>query len=143
MIQRIQTVYLLVVLLANIMGVLINNSVFDRISKSFLKLDVLTLDTIFIFIATTSVVLSMITIFNYKKRILQMRLCQIIIFLNTVFIIIVGIFIYQQKYTTTNLAYPEDGLEWFIVLFSIFFAILAMKGIKRDEELVKSADRFR
>ena len=143
MIQRIQTVYLLIVFLINAIGVFINSSVFNRINKSFLNLDILTLDTLFVSIAAISIILSIVTIFNYRKRVLQMRLCQITILLNILFAIVVGIFMYQQQNSIANLTYPEEGIEWLIALFTALFAILAMRGIKSDDELVKSADRFR
>mgnify|MGYP006422843183 CR=1 FL=1 len=143
MIQRIQTVYLLILFLINVIGVFINNSVFASIDKGFSKFNVLTLDVLFISIAVISIILSLITILNYKKRVLQMWLCQFIIFFNLLFIIITGVFVYQQISLSGELDYPEKGIEWVTTLFSILLAILAKRGVKNDDELVKSADRFR
>jgi len=37
----------------------------------------------------------------------------------------------------------EKGIGMFIPVLSIVFLVLANKAIKKDEDLVKSADRFR
>ena len=143
MIQRIQTIYLFILFLFNTIGIFINNSVFNNVSKGFSKLDVVTLDILFILLAAILVILSIITIFNYKKRLLQIRFCQFMVSLNIFFIVIIGIYVYRQLSLPGGFSYPEKGIEWFITLISIVFAILAKKAIKSDDDLVKSADRFR
>ena len=72
-----------------------------------------------------------------------MRFCQFMIFLNLAFVVIIGVYVYRQLNLPGGFSYPEKGIEWIIALISIVFAILAKKAIKSDDELVKSADRFR
>ena len=143
MIQRIQSLYLFLLFIANGIGILINTSVFSKIDKGFTQLDVLTIDILFISTAIILMLLSLITVFKYKKRVLQMRLCQFMILSNIVFVVIIGVYAYRQLSLPGGFSYPEKGIEWVIALISIVFAILAKKAIKSDDELVKSADRFR
>ena len=143
MIQRIQSLYLFLLFIANGIGILINTSVFSKIDKGFTQLDVLTIDILFISTAIILMLLSLITVFKYKKRVLQMRLCQFMILSNIVFVVIIGVYVYRQLSLPGGFSYPEKGIEWVIALISIVFAILAKKAIKSDDELVKSADRFR
>jgi len=143
MIQRIQSIYLMILFIANGIGVFLNQTVFSKVNQGFVKLNVLTIDLIFIITAIILMILSLITIFKFKNRILQMRFCQFIIFLNLVFVGIIGVYVYRQLNLPGGFSYPEKGIEWIIALFSIVFAVLAKKAIKSDDELVKSADRFR
>ena len=143
MIQRIQSIYLIFLFLFNGIGIFLNRSVFTRIEEGFVKLNVLTLDIVFLILAGLLVTLSIITIFNYKNRGLQMRFCQFMISLNLFFIVIIGVYVYRQLSLPGGFSFPEKGIEWVIAFISIVFAMLARKAIKRDDELVKSADRFR
>lgn len=143
MIQRIQTIYLILLFIGNAIGLFLNQAVFSKFEQGFVELNVLTLDFVFIIISVVSMIISLITIFKYKHRVLQMRMCQFITVLNLLFIIIIGVYVYRQLSLPGGFSYPEKGIEWIIALISIVFAVLARKAIKSDDELVKSADRFR
>jgi len=143
MIQRIQSIYLFLLFVGNGIGIIVNTSVFTKINQGFAQLDVLTVDLLFIIMAIILMLVSLVTIFKYKKRVLQMRFCQFMIFLNLAFVVIIGVYVYRQLSLPGGFSYPEKGVEWVIALISIVFAVLAKKAIKSDDELVKSADRFR
>lgn len=143
MIQRIQTIYLIFLFLFNGIGIFLNRYVLSRIEEGFVELNVLTLDIVFIMLSALLLILSIITIFNYKRRGLQIRFCQFMISLNLFFIVIIGVYVYRQLSLPGGFSFPEKGIEWIIAFISIVFALLARKAIKRDDELVKSADRFR
>jgi hypothetical protein len=143
MIQRIQSIYLLILFIINIVGVVLNTYVIDVFQKAFKTINVLTVDVVFISIGVLSTILSFMTIFLYKKRQLQMRLCNLLLIVNFLFIAFIGVFVYHQLNLPGGFNYPEKGIEWIIALISIVFAILANSAIKSDDELVKSADRFR
>ena len=143
MIQRIQSIYLFLLFVGNGIGIIVNTSVFTKINQGFAQLDVLTVDLLFIIMAIILMLVSLVTIFKYKKRVLQMRFCQFMIFLNLAFVVIIGVYVYRQLSLPGGFSYPEKGIEWVIALISIVFAVLAKKAIKSDDELVKSADRFR
>ena len=149
MIQRIQTLFLLIALVleavlfsqplavlqlddATFYEIFVKGYVFNnQIQYSFSLL-------IFTFI---TLLLNLIIIFLYKKRILQMRLA----IYNTILLIgLQGVIAYTIYATSDNLN-AEIFLQYAAIL-PIIIAILhliAFKYIKRDEELVRSADRIR
>lgn len=136
MIQRIQTVYLLVS--AIISGGLIfvfhlwttenDAPVFAKDNMTYLLL----------FLG--SALLSLISIFSYKKRQSQFVLGRLNIILN---LILLGLFVYQLLIPPGESQISEKGVGIFMPIFSIVFLVLANKAIKKDEDLVKSVDRLR
>lgn len=94
--------------------------------------------TILLWVAT---VLLVLTIFLYKNRRLQLRICG----LNLGFHAGLSILIfYYGKFFAKQLG-AELSFNWPLVLplVSIVLMLLAMRGILRDELLVKSLDRIR
>ncbi len=87
-----------------------------------------------------SAVLSIITIFLYKKRQHQFVLGRLNIILNFV---LLGVLVYQSQILSGGAAAPEKGIGMITPLISIVLIALANKAIKRDENLVKSVDRLR
>jgi hypothetical protein len=136
MIQRIQTLYLF--LAAGISAGLIfvfhlwtNNEgvkVFAHYNYTFLGL----------FIG--SALLSVISIFMFKKRKFQFILGRLNIILN---FILLGIFVTQSLNLSGETNVSEKGIGILLPIFSIVCLVLANKAIKKDEDLVKSVDRLR
>ena len=136
MLQRIQTVYLLVSVLA--IGALYlwfpvvkdaaNNLVIEKNEPLVLGL------------MAGSVLLSLISIFNFKKRKLQFVLNRLNIILNFV---LLGVFVYRSLSISGGTLVSEKGIGVLIPIISIVFLVMANKAIKRDEDLVKSVDRLR
>ena len=136
MIQRIQTIYLLIS--AIISGGLIfifhlwtnenDVPVFAKDNMTYLLL----------FLG--SALLSIISIFKYKKRQTQFVLGRLNIILN---FILLGLFVYLLLISPGESQVSEKGVGIFIPIFSIVFLVLANKAIKKDEDLVKSVDRLR
>ena len=87
------------------------------------------------------VLLLLITIFSYKKRILQMRL--------SVFSILLMLGSLGLIYFYSLHGKGKTGGEIFYLypvifpVISVILAFLAFKGVKKDEELVRSYDRIR
>ncbi|MDO4673305.1 MAG: DUF4293 domain-containing protein [Porphyromonadaceae bacterium] len=93
------------------------------------------------FVDLLSVLLSFVTIFLYKKRVLQIRLSVV----NA--LVIVGMLIYYAMLTYNflsvhNLSY---GFKfWFAMpIISIVFLYLAIRNIGADEAKVRALDRLR
>jgi hypothetical protein len=86
-------------------------------------------------------VLSAVIIFLFKNRSLQLRLAAILIVLIVVFIMVSGIFayLYMKKYHAEIL----PGFRMIIPFLQLIFSVLAYRGIKKDDNLVKSYDRLR
>jgi hypothetical protein len=136
MLQRIQTLYLLIA--AIVSGGLIfvlhlwvtNEGVIIYAKDSLLHLG--------LFLG--SALLSLITIFKYKNRKSQFMLGRLNIILN---FILLGFFVYQSLNVSGETAVSEKGIGMLLPIVSIVFLALANKAIKKDEDLVKSVDRLR
>ena len=136
MIQRIQTLYILVS--AILMGVLYlwfpvllnaaGNAVIERN-------EALVFAPIFL-----SIALAIIAILSFKKRQLQFVLNRLNILLNFV---LLGVFVYRALTLSGETLVSEKGIGVLFPIISIVFLVLANKAIKKDEDLVKSVDRLR
>ncbi|AVM49746.1 DUF4293 domain-containing protein [Capnocytophaga sp. oral taxon 878] len=122
MIQRIQTVYMAGAAIVAILAVIIN------------------LDWLRMALLCASAVLAIYAIFRYKARNVQMWLNWLNIAINFT---LLGIFVYRMLTTSGEGFLSEKGVGVFVPVLSIVFLFSANKAIKRDEKLVKSADRLR
>jgi len=88
--------------------------------------------------------LSMICIFLYKNRILQAKLGRLAILLDIVLIALV-FFVYASIIERNLLASPDylDEAGIYFPLISLIFLILANRFIMKDEKLIRSVDRLR
>lgn len=136
MIQRIQSIYLLIALI--VMGVL--PFVFQLETTAAGEKVFFTDHITDLILFLSSAVLSLITIFLFSNRKLQFVLCRLNIILN---LILLGLFVYHSLSVSGEVATSEKGIGMFLPIFSIVFLVLANKAIKKDEDLVKSVDRLR
>lgn len=138
MIQRIQTVYLILTFF--ITGVLLffvplwtlNNG------KEFYFMQ----DQFYTILLGLSTMLTVISIISYKKRQNQFVMGRLNIILN---LILLGLFVYRSlnlSGETVNTV-SEKGIGMFLPIVAIVLLVLANKAIKKDEDLVKSVDRLR
>ena len=83
-----------------------------------------------------------ITIFLFKKRKLQMRFCNFNIILFFVFLLcgLTGVFVEGD---IQHSGITDFKLGAWLCLAGIFFNVMARRGIRKDEELVRSMDRLR
>ena len=95
-------------------------------------------------------IVPLITVFLYKKREIQVRLCRIDMLMTIIFIGLV--FLYYENDLTKVIAAVEGDeyqldMAYFVgmamPLVSLILEILAIRGIKKDIELLKSIDRLR
>jgi len=137
MIQRIQTLYLLLV--AFISSVL--PFVFPLWKDEFSKNPVFFMEnTYYVILFGLSFTLSLFSIFKYKKRQNQFVLNRLNILLN---LILLGLFAYRSLMLSGEEISSEKGIGIFLPILIIILLVLANRAIKKDEELVKSADRLR
>lgn len=87
------------------------------------------------------VLVGVITIFQYRKRLLQIRLNRLNIFLQV--ILVGGIFFFSNMIESKVLATADYGIGNGLPLISIILLFLANNGIRKDEKLIRSADRLR
>ncbi|MGB5172801.1 MAG: DUF4293 domain-containing protein [Eudoraea sp.] len=136
MIQRIQTLFLIVVVL--IAGLL----------PFFLSLWTNPKGTVFFAVDEPlgiaafllSATLALVSIFLYGNRKNQFVLNRLNMILN---LFLLGFFVYRSLNLSGETVVSEKGIGMLIPVFSIVFLVLANRAIKKDEDLVKSVDRLR
>lgn len=136
MIQRIQSVYLLLVFV--ISGVL---SLVIPLWKNMEGEDFFAFhNQWYVLLFALSGAISVFSLLSYKKRQNQFVYNRINILLN---FILIGLFVYQTQSLSGETTVSEKGIGAILPIVSIILLALANKAIKRDEDLVKSADRIR
>ena len=136
MLQRIQTVYLLLTFL------------FMAVIPFFTPLWILKTggdfyfmaDQIYTMIFGLGSALIVWSILTYKKRQQQFVVNRVVIILN---LILLGLFVYRLLSVSGEAEVSEKGIGMFLPIVSIVMLVLANKAIKKDEDLVKSVDRLR
>lgn len=137
MIQRIQTIYLLLAFVVT--GILLFFiplwTMYDGKEYYFMQSQVY---TILLGLSTT---LSLFSVVSYKKRQNQFVIGRLNIILN---LILLGLFVYRSlNLSGETPAVSEKGIGMFLPVVAIVLLVLANKAIKKDEDLVKSVDRLR
>jgi hypothetical protein len=154
MIQRIQSVYLAIATF--LMVLLFSNPLAEIIISDSLYLTqwhhkiTATNHEMFATISTWPVtallsvimLIELITIFLYKNRQLQIRLC---IYNLLLMVGLVGLIYFFTKSTLISMDGKKSVLLWPVLcpLIAIILNFLAFKAIQKDEKLVKSYDRIR
>jgi hypothetical protein len=141
MIQRLQSVWLLLAAAAAFCSIKLSfysgNLVVQNQPKAFVSLTAQS--NLLLLILTSGVgIASLIAIFLYKNRKMQFRIALITLLVS---LLNLGIYFSEaQKFV------PGEGKYDLTAVFAIFIPILlffAIRGIRRDEKLVKSLDRLR
>ncbi|WP_297793871.1 DUF4293 domain-containing protein [uncultured Eudoraea sp.] len=136
MIQRIQTVYLILVTLIT-GGLPFYVSLWTETESN----EVFASDIPWIAIAfLVSSALTLISIFLFKNRKNQFVFNRLNIILH---LFLLGFFVYRSLNLSGETSVSEKGIGMLIPVFSIVFLVLANRAIKKDEDLVKSVDRLR
>ena len=136
MIQRIQTVYLILTFI--ITGVLLFFIPLWTLNtgKAFYFVQ----DQFYTIVLALSTMLTIISIISYKKRQNQFVMNRLNIILN---LILLGLFVYRSLNLSGETIVSEKGIGMFLPIVAIVLLVLANKAIKKDEDLVKSVDRLR
>ena len=86
--------------------------------------------------------LALISIFLFNNRKQQLLMGRFAIIANVIGIILVLVFLYQDG-AQAGEAVVDEQLGVGLPILFIVFALLAQRGISKDEKLVRSADRLR
>ncbi|MEL4306465.1 DUF4293 domain-containing protein [Joostella sp. CR20] len=136
MLQRIQSIYLLVVVLVS--GVLPFWVALwtDTEGQAVYAQNDILYSAAFLAIA----ILAFVAIFLFKKRKNQFVLNRLNIIFN---LFLLGFFVYRSLVLSGETNVSEKGIGMLLPIVSIVFLVLANRAIKKDEDLVKSVDRLR
>lgn len=136
MIQRIQSIYLLVVvLISGGLPFLLPLWTDGQANQVYAQNELMILGC---FGVVT--LLALIAIFMYKNRKNQFVINRLNMILN---LFLLGFFVYRSLALSGESNISEKGIGMLLPIVSIVFLVLANKAIKKDEDLVKSVDRLR
>ncbi|MBK9478700.1 MAG: DUF4293 domain-containing protein [Bacteroidetes bacterium] len=162
MIQRIQSIFLTAVILCSILlyftaiaGIntsqeFYNFSIWGLINESSNPKTEVVATMILWLLNSGILVLSVFILFQFKKRNLQIRMARMLVFIQA--LLLVAIFYYFDKsekllISQTTMSISADQVQYalgaLLPIISILFTLLSIYFIKKDEELVRSADRLR
>ena len=143
MIQRIQTVYLLLAAIVAgglifVFSLWVQNEISIYVLDLFSSENVLLKVVPFAFLA--SAIMAFLTIFLFNNRKLQFVLNRINILIN---LFLLGVLLYYLLLLPGESQISEKGIGVFLPIVSVLLLVLANKAIYKDENLVKSVDRLR
>jgi len=141
MIQRIQSIWLLIVALAAFATYTLTlyiGKLADGNLRPFMLADNFLLVIMIILLGA----LAIVCIFLFKKRKLQFRLSVTGVIFSVGFLFLEYLKVEQFK-KTNNILSGSYQIGALLPIVMIIFFILAARGIYRDEKLVKSLDRLR
>ncbi|MFB0904030.1 MAG: DUF4293 domain-containing protein [Nonlabens sp.] len=136
MIQRIQTIYLFLAAIVSGGLIWLAEHAINGEGNEFVGMD----ENLYFSIFMGSASLSVIAIFLFGNRQLQTVVNRLNLLLN---LFILSVYVYQSLMMSGETAVSEKGIGMFIPILSIVLIVLANKAIRKDEQLVKSADRLR
>lgn len=129
MLQRIQTIWILLSVLAAVFLFITGEDV--DVFGSFPIIDIS---------SVVLVLLGVFSLFSFKNRKRQIMLNNISIFINA---LLIGILVYWLQKLSGGIDFPEKGIEPVFPSIAVICLLLANVFIKKDERLVKSVDRLR
>lgn len=143
MIQRIQTIYLLLIAVCGILLCCIPPFVLttaaDAAEQAFIPVAFGDYWAIYVLSAAFAV-MALVIIFLFKNRILQVRLCFFNFGLMLGYYALLAMYLWFAK---------QHGLDWYLnwsaslPLVGIVLGFMAIRRISADEALVRAADRLR
>lgn len=143
MIQRIQTLFLIAVALVALLLFFIPFQVANdanlfsiNLLSGFNNPNITSNIYVPLILAFGIIGLAVFTILKFKNRVLQYKLSNILMLLN---IVVLAFFFLLNFYQGT----ASFSFGAFLPVFGIIFSFLAAHFIKKDEQLVRSADRIR
>ena len=131
MIQRIQSIYLLVAAIAMTL-ISFKVPVYTLNETMFMAQD----DTKMFILTIVGALFSLFGLFMFKNRKFQMKLIRLTVLIEM--IIGVRLFMLLNKFEVVL-----NNTLLFLMAFSLIALIMAYRGVKKDDDLVRSVDRIR
>lgn len=147
MLQRIQSLYLLVIAILNLS--MLGMSLATAGSLDFNPFGIVDGDDMVVnpigvlILIIISGIDALIAIFWYKKRKQQMLMCKSLMFMQA--LLLAAVFFYFDAAINETQVEVEAhyGVGTFFPIISLILAFMADKAIKKDDDLVRSVDRIR
>lgn len=129
MLQRIQTIWTLLAVLAAVFLFITGQDVVISDSIPLLNIGCIVL-----------VIIGALSLFSFKNRKRQILLNTISIIINA---LLIGVLAYWLLNLSGGIQFPEKGIEPVFPLIAVICLLIANVYIRKDERLVKSVDRLR
>ena len=129
MLQRIQTIWTLLAVLAAVFLFITGQDVVISDSIPVLNIGCIVL-----------VIIGALSIFSFKNRKRQILLNTISIIINA---LLIGVLAYWLLNLSGGIQFPEKGIEPIFPSIAVICLLIANIYIRKDERLVKSVDRLR
>ncbi|RLJ30981.1 uncharacterized protein DUF4293 [Chryseobacterium sp. 7] len=129
MLQRIQTIWTLLAVLAAVFLFITGQDVVISDSIPLLNIGCIVL-----------VIIGALSIFSFKNRKRQILLNTISIIIN---VLLIGVLAYWLLNLSGGIHFPEKGIEPIFPLIAVICLLIANVYTRKDERLVKSVDRLR
>ena len=129
MLQRIQTIWTLLAVLAAVFLFITGQDVVISDSIPLLNMGCIVL-----------VIIGALSIFSFKNRKRQILLNTISIIIN---VLLIGVLAYWLLNLSGGIHFPEKGIEPIFPLIAVICLLIANVYTRKDERLVKSVDRLR
>ena len=155
MLQRIQSLYLFIAICLNAaifsldlaqikVGELYNNFNIFGLTDADTGVQVYSSISL-VLLCLLSMFVSLVIIFMFKKRQLQVKLSQLNLFIQLGFVAAIFFMVEASvaSYTNASELVVEYTAGAFLAIVPIVFIYLAIRTIKKDEALVRAADRIR
>ncbi len=150
MIQRIQSIWLLLAALTiiSLLFVPVSSAIIDNIQYTLYgtgltekgpEINNTYINQPLVASVILAGLISLANIFNFRNRKLQIRIAS----LNILLTLGLSFWLSHLMKTATNLKNLDIEAGLFFPIVAIIFTLLAIRGIKQDEKLIKSADRLR
>jgi hypothetical protein len=101
--------------------------------------------TMLAILCSLCIVLSGIAFGMFKRRQIQIKLSQLLLLIQVGFLVAIFFVVDSTVASLTQLENPliDYSIGAYLALIPLVFIFLAIKGIKKDEALVRAADRIR
>ncbi|MBI1835810.1 MAG: DUF4293 domain-containing protein [Flavobacteriia bacterium] len=156
MIQRIQTVYLLVSIIClsivsfgtTIITGVIENGKWILTAQSLDKkmsnteLDKLTNSPLYLMFLVVAL-LCLLSIFQYKNLKRQLMISRLSAFLYFLSLLFLGIIAFRVFFSNAEIQSTQFGMGFFLLIIGLITSILAIYNIKKDQKLIDSLNRLR
>ena len=138
-IQRIQSVYLLLVTILMAIYSFSDVVLVKTIAESFEKIRLYDLSLVAFILSILVTLLSFVTILKFKSMKLQIALCSVNIMLVLTQLVVMVV----DALGLTTVQFDQFLLSNSLPLLSVVFLVLSISSIKRDMKLLSSYDRLR
>ena len=138
-IQRIQSVYLLLVTILMAIYSFSDVVLVKTIAESFEKIRLYDLSLVAFILSLLVTLLSFVTILKFKSMKLQIALCSVNIMLVLTQLVVMVV----EALGLTTVQFDQFLLSNSLPLLSVVFLVLSISSINRDMKLLSSYDRLR